>query len=276
MQLFNKSNLLFLLAIFAVGASDAQEQERNKRKAHRKGEVYAYWGWNRAYYGRSSVHFTGNDYNFTLHGVKGDDKPIGWNFHDFLDPTRVTIPQVNYRIGYFFKDNWAVSLGMDHMKYVVRPGQWVKSTGTINTPGFENAIVDGEYIYLNDDFLHLEHTDGLNYLNAELEYYHNFISSGFFKFNSIAGGGLGLLIPKTNATIMNNERHDKFHLAGWGLDAKVGAELLFWNLFFLRTELKEGLISMPDIRTTSNSSDKASQNILYLQWNYTFGFSWHF
>jgi len=84
------------------------------------------------------------------------------------------------------------------------------------------------------------------------------------------------VIPKTNATIMNNERHDKFHLAGWGLDAKVGAELLFWKLFFLRTELKEGVISMPDIRTTSNSSDKASQTILYLQWNYTFGFSWHF
>ncbi|WP_128331604.1 hypothetical protein [Apibacter sp. HY039] len=266
------SLLLFLLSsslTWVYGQTD-------KKNAHKKGEFYAYWGWNRAYYGRSSVHFTGNDYNFTLHGVKGDDKPIGWNFNDFLNPGRITIPQVNYRIGYFFKDNWAISLGMDHMKYVVRPGQWVKATGSIERPGYENQIVEGESTYLTDEFLHLEHTDGLNYLNVELEYYHNFIKAGFFKLNGIAGAGIGAVIPKTNATLMDKDRHDKFHLAGYGVDAKVGAELLFWKIFFLRTELKEGFIGLPDIRTSSDKSDKASQNILYLQWNYTFGVSWHF
>lgn len=269
-----KKLIIALLSALPLTTMVAQDN----KIAHRKGEVYAYWGWNRAYYGRSSVHFTGDDYNFTLHGVKGDDKPIGWNFHDFLNPGRVTIPQVNYRIGYFFKDNWAISLGMDHMKYVMRPGQWVKSTGEINRPGKEDLIKDGDYVYVNDDFLHLEHTDGLNYLNAELEYYHNLLQAGFFKFNGIAGGGLGAVIPKTNATLTfeDKERHDKFHFAGWGLDAKIGAELLFWKIFFLRTELKEGMISLPDIRTSSNKSDKASQTIVYLQWNYTFGCSWHF
>lgn len=37
----------------------------------------------------------------------------------YFDPVLFTIPQYNARLGYFFKDNWSISIGMDHMKYVM-------------------------------------------------------------------------------------------------------------------------------------------------------------
>ena len=34
---------------------------------YRKGAIFLYWGWNRAIYSNSDVHFRGNGYDFTLH-----------------------------------------------------------------------------------------------------------------------------------------------------------------------------------------------------------------
>jgi len=259
---------LCFLNVFVINA-------QNKEIAHKKGNVFFFWGWNRAFYSSSNIHFKGDDYDFTLHGVTSHDHPIPFSYEDYINPGNITIPQNNYKIGYFFKDNWAISLGTDHMKYIIDQNQEVKTDGYINHPGYENVIHDGKAV-TTEDFITFEHTDGLNYINAELEYYHNFIKYGVLKLNGLVGAGAGIMYPKTNAKLLDFERNDVFHFSGWGIDIKVGAELLFWNLFFLRTELKEGYINMPNIATTSSNNDSASQELLFLQWNYTFGFNWHF
>lgn len=244
-----------------------------KKIAHRKGEVYVTWGWNRGWYTDSDIRFRGDDYDFTLEDASASDKPLPFTFEDHLNPGRITIPQTNFKIGYFFKDNWAVSVGVDHMKYVMDQNQTVAVSGYNNHKGYENAFKDGQIDLSDEKFLKFEHTDGLNYINAELEYYPFIYEKGFFQINGILGGGAGVLLPKTNATLMDNVRHDDFHVAGWGINAKVGLELLFWKFFFLRTEGKEGFIDMQDIRTTHNSADKAQQYFFFAEWDYTFGVS---
>jgi len=263
--------IAFILILAAIPLGIFSQTE----PAYKKGKFFAFWGWNRAHYTNSTIHFKGDDYNFTLHRAKAHDKLSSISYHNYLQPNRITIPQTNFRVGYFFKDNMAISIGVDHMKYVMDQNQTVNITGHVR-PGFEDHVNADGSVKLTDDFLKFEHTDGLNYINAEFEYYHNFYKRGILKINGLVGGGAGFLLPKTNATLMGNERHDDFHLAGFGINGKVGADVLLWDLFFLRCEGKEGYINMPSIRTTSSSSDKASQHFWFAEIAFLFGFAWHF
>lgn len=80
-------------------------------------------------------------------------------------------------------------------------------------------------------------------------------------------------MPKTNTTLLNNERYDEFHLSGYGINATVGINVSFFNYFFVQTELKGGYINMPDIRTTQSPLDNASQDFFFAQLNIVFGVS---
>lgn len=254
-------------------ATNAQSGE----VAYKKGTFYAYWGWNRGYYTNTDIHMKGPDYDFTLYRVRAHDKVSPFSYHNYFQPNRITIPQTNFRIGYFFKDNMAISIGVDHMKYVMDQNQTVDIKGTVPS-AFKDNIIDGQ-IRLTDKFLMFEHTDGLNIINAEFEYFHNFFTYDFFKINGLVGGGLGFLLPKTNATLFagaGGERHDDFHLAGYALNAKIGIDLLFWDHFFIRSEGKEGYINMPSIRTTSSKKDKASQHFWFAEATIVFGGAWSF
>ena len=259
----------FFVLVLVFSSAIAQTEP-----AYKKGKFFAFWGWNRTHYTNSNIHFKGQDYDFTIHQAKAHDKLSTVNYKNYLQLDRVTIPQTNFRIGYFFKDNMAISIGVDHMKYVMDQNQTVNISGKVK-PGFEDHVVDGQ-VKLTEDFLMFEHTDGLNYINAEFELYHNFYKYQNLKINGLVGAGAGFLLPKTNSTLMGEERHDDFHLAGFGLNGKVGVDVLLWDLFFLRCEGKEGYINMPSIRTTSSSKDKASQHFWFAEIDFLFGFAWHF
>ena len=57
-----------------------------------------------------------------------------------------------------------------------------------------------------------------------------------------------------------------FHVAGYGLSAKVGLNFTFSSIFFVQTELKGGYINMNSIQTTYQEDiDKASQHFWFLQ-----------
>ena len=43
-----------------------------------------------------------------------------------------------------------------------------------------------------------------------------------FQINATEGIGGGVLLPKTNAKLLNKDRHDDFHLSGYGVSAKIG------------------------------------------------------
>jgi len=243
-------------------------------RADRTGKVYLYWGWNRAIFTGSDIHFTGDQYDFTLRDVKAFDRPTDFNAKTYLNPVSATIPQYNFRIGYWFKPNWNLSIGTDHMKYVVQAYQVVDINGTIagTGTGFDGNYSDAD-IPLTPDFLQFEHTDGLNYPNVEIRHALDLLTVGKLRIGITEGIGTGILYPKTNAVLMNNERNDRFHLAGYGMSAVVGLNIEFFRSFFIQTEAKGGYIRMPDIRTTTSKADKADQRFFFGQWNFVLGAS---
>src|SRR5690606_38459881 len=84
-----------------------------------------------------------------------------------------TIPQTNFKLGYFISDNYSIAIGMDHMKYVMPKDKIRVVDGYINLPSDDvGSVFNGVYYNQNslisEDFLHFEHTDGLNYVYLEL------------------------------------------------------------------------------------------------------------
>jgi len=259
----------------------AQDKIEEKYTQKNKGKIYFYWGGNRGYFTNSDITFSGNNYNITINNALANDKPKGWNI-DYLNPSRMTIPQTNVRIGYFINDKYSITLGYEHMKYVMAMDQKVSIDGYIDIPSSEggsiyNGIYNNSEMILKDDFITFEHTDGLNYINADITR-HDDISgwighwnTDIFQIQLNEGLGAGFVIPRTNSTVLNNANYDEFHLAGFGLSAKAGLTFTFFKHFQIQTDLKAGYINMYDVRTTSNASDRAKHDFWFFQTMIAFG-----
>ena len=253
---------------------------KEKYTAHNKGKFFIYWGGNRETYSKSDIRFTGENYDFVIQNAVAHDKPKGYHL-DYVNPARMTIPQTNFRMGYFITDHYNISIGFDHMKYVLNQNQTANVSGYVNLPATDNgSIYNGSYdntpvnFYTNysdvdtdtpPPFLTFEHTDGLNYIHSEITRVDD-ISSKIFKswnsdkiqINLTEGLGAGILLPKTNTRLLGKDRYDEFHISGFGISAKAGLNFTFFKHFFIQTEFKGGYIEMNDIRTTQNNAIKYS------------------
>ena len=88
------------------------------------------------------------------------------------------------------------------------------------------------------------------------------------------GIDVGVYMPRTNTTILGEERYDEFHISGFGFSAKAGLNLTFFKHFYLQTDFKYGYVNMPSIRTTNSKSDNAKQQFGFFESIYSFG--WRF
>lgn len=251
--------------------------------AYSKGQFYFNWGWNQAQYTKSDIHFEGAGYDFTLNDVVATDRPTHFKPDIYFNPETVTIPQTNIRFGYFVSDRWSVSIGYDHMKYVVRQFQTVQIEGDINVGSSYDGSYNGDDINLDYGFLKYEHTDGLNYVFVGADYWQplvNFKAMNPEFWNIQIYGSLGFdvgaYIPKSNVILLDYEQSDRFHFAGFGLSGNAALNINFWKYFYLSFQLKPGYVNLPDVWTTLNNDDKASQDFFFIQENLCLGFTTHF
>jgi hypothetical protein len=226
----------------------------------------------------SDIRFKGQHYDFTLKKVVATDRQTAFDPAIYFNPVKLTIPQTNFRIGYFFKDHYSISLAFDHMKYVMRQDQRVKMSGTISESGTEyDGTYDNEEIVLASDFLQYENTDGLNYVNVELGRHDRLIAhqgqngKDAVGLWTVEGVSAGFMFPRTDSHLLNNRRNNEYHVAGYGTSLKVGLRLELFSYFFIQSEVKGGYINMPNLRPTEFASEKAQQHFLFFQTNLLFG-----
>ena len=107
----------------------------------------------------------------------------------------MTVPQFNARIGYYFKEHWALSVGYDHLKYIYDDNNSVYLSGYIGSGVDEvtswEGTYSGEHVTTQNDYFHYENSDGLNYLRLELTRTDNFIQLGG-KDQFVLSSNLGL------------------------------------------------------------------------------------
>ena len=275
-----KTYIIILVALFlSVIGTIGQEKKSvtKKKKVINKGKFFVYWGWNWASYSNSDIRFKGADYDFTLSSVRARDRQTKFSVDSYFNLANITIPQTNYRIGYFFKENYTVSIGVDHMKYVMVDDQNVTIDGEINIGNTRyDGTYTGERIQLAEDFLKFEHTDGLNYLNIEVKRFDNIdhwfgLELDNLQINITEGFGVGVLYPRTDTSLLGKERHDDYHLSGWGISGGAGLNITFLKHFYIQADYKIGYINMPDIKTSLSALDSASQSFYFFQNNILIG-----
>lgn len=260
--------LFFVLCFIYSGLVQGQA---SIQPASRKGNIYFYWGWNRGLFSKSDIHFKGDNFDFTLQDVKAHDKPSS-DINNYINPFNVSIPQTNFRIGFFIKNNYTISAGFDHMKYVVTENQVTKISGTIsNTETIYDRSYLNDDITISPDFLKFEHTNGLNYINIDGRRFDEILNLNKIRINVTEGIGVGMLIPKTNTTLFNKNNNDEYHISGYGVSAVIGVNISFFKFFFIQSEVKNGFINMPDIRIASDNKAQASQSFLFTQFNIVLG-----
>ena len=248
---------------------------------NRKGRMFLGWGYNRAEFTKRNIHFKGNNtngnYDFTINNTVALDRQSDFAWDTYFNPAWFTVPQYDFTLGYYLTNKFALSINMDHMKYVMVEDQIANISGNINETGNPyNGIYNNTATKITEAFLTFEHTDGLNYANIEGSFTQDIYSSksGNFALETMMGVGMGALVPKSNVKLFNYPRNDAWHLAGYGVSSRLGVNFVFYKKFFLQVNLKGGFINMPNIVTRGTGvADRASQHFFFLQENVMLGFS---
>jgi hypothetical protein len=264
----------FYLASVILLLTNICTAQQGQNSSYKKGQLFFNWGWNRAAYTKSTLQMKGADYNLTLHKLTANDRLTPISFENYLQIDRITIPQTNMRIGYFIKNNLAIVLAIDHMKYVMNQDQIAEVEGEINREGVYKKSFSGS-MKITEDFLTFEHTDGLNYVNIGAEVYQSLFKNKkkTIDISYIYGANIGAMVPKTNVKFLDYERTDRFHLSGFGIEAKNAVQAKFFKHWLVRMEAAVGFIDMPNIILHKTGvQGRGKQNFAFAQLNWEIGY----
>ncbi len=258
----------FLVLLVFSGSAIAKDN-LPKFSKNKKGSLYFYFGYNRALFSKSDIHFSGPNYDFTLYDLEASDRPVAFGA-SYANPRTFSVPQYNYRLGYFFTNRFSLSFGMDHMKYVVNKDQMTTISGVI-TPEASTTYA-GTYlnqpIQMKEDLLQFEHTNGFNFLSLDAEYLQPIYATKNQVFSVLWNVGLGgvFMITKTDVRVMGDGLDNRFHLSGYSLAGKTGPRFEFYNRFFISGEIKGGYASLPSVLIKNSAPERADHNLSFLEY----------
>jgi len=237
-----KKYLIALLLISTAVTGFSQEDICNCPQQTKigKGTLYFSWGYNREVFSKSDIHFknTSNTFNqtkgynesydFTVYDVVAKDRP---GFKDMLR-TDLTIPQYNYRLGYFFnnKNDLGIEINFDHTKYIMQDWQTLHVKGTIH-----GQYIDQDTLIDPTNFLAFEHSDGANFLMLNIMKRKKLLVTKNKKhwISGIAKFGAGPVIPRTQITLFGEQINNRFHIAGYCVGAEIGLRYDFFKYIYL-------------------------------------------
>ena len=195
------------------------------------GMLYFSWGYNKEWYTRSSLHVSqpslGNDY--TLRRVEAHDNP-GWD-EDFFKK-ELTIPQYNYRLGYFFneKQDFAFEINFDHTKYIIRDGQIANIRGK-----YHGEPVDGDVEFSKQNGFNYYLNNGANFLLFNLvkkfELYKT--NNNYLKVDLLTKAGVGPVIPHVENTLFGDRNKDGFQIGGWNTGIETALKVTVLKYAYL-------------------------------------------
>lgn len=213
---------LFILIASATYAQNGQVKSKS-------GTFYFALGSHVAGYTHSDIYLKSNnsDFDFVLQNVKGtDDK--------FLKSTGGAM-QYDYKFGYYFnKKNFGIEYNFDHVKYFAKHDQTVKTVGTVNGQKVDESLPITTYVQ------NFEHSNGGNYITLNFVKWKDLAMSKDQKrvLNLLYKAGAGVVLPKTNSTVMNKQRDDTYNVAGYVLALEGGLRYNFLKNVYVESSLK--------------------------------------
>lgn len=236
-----------------------------------KGSFYFTWGYNRDWYTKSTIHFvntTTDNYNFTFYNAKAHDRP---DMQDFYKITSLTIPQYDMNLGYFFNDkrDLGIEVSWDHLKYIVTDNQVMHVKGEIRGQEIDKDTL------VTPSFVHLQHTNGNNYLMLNLVKREKLWKSKHLQLSAIGKVGAGPLISYTISSVLGNNDDGYFHYHGIVSALSVGLKLDIYRYFFLQTDVQGAWVDYTNTRLGADHQGLSTQHFYSLQYKYLlFGFNY--
>lgn len=270
--------ILLLFSLIISSNTLTFSQEENSKTT--KDSYYVYWGYNRSAYTKSNLRCIGKGYDFTMNNLRAKDNPEKFDPKVYFNPGKLTIPQFNIRFGYFFKDNWSVSIGYDHMKYVMNNNQWVSLYGHIDEGISDQWSGDynGEVVQTNNKFIHYENSDGLNYIRAELTNYHQWAAFGennWLRINSQIGISTGFILSFNDFNFGNEFDRKTISMSGYGVSLSGGVRIDFFNRLFIQSNLVGGMLHQLKVKTRpTDKFSNAKQIFGYTAFETVLGYAW--
>ncbi len=270
---------VFTTTIFFCPTVLLSQEKQNYSLKNSKGNFFVFWGYNRSAYAKSTIQVKGDTYNYTLYDMPAQDMPEKVTVKNYLDPGYFTVPQFNARAGFYITNKYLVSAGWDHMKYKTQNGVTVKITGTIDKEASERyaGTYNNDLITVyHDSLVKIEHSDGLNVIQLNLERHDLLLVNPKenLGLTTILGAGINFPMPWTNATVFGVRNDDRPHFTGFGFSIFGGIKFLFFKRIFIQGLLQTGYLHMPGIVITpKGGTERASQNIGYLQGMVVLGYS---
>lgn len=192
-----------------------------------KGAFYFSWGYNKEWYTHSDVKVNQPALNsqYTFNQVQSHDNP-GWDKGLFSIP--LSIPQYNYRIGYFFNQQkgLAFEINFDHTKHIIQDGQSVQVTGILNGRQVDTTLQfsasNGFYYFLNN---------GANFLlfNLVKRWHWYEAKSGKFTLDALGKAGIGPVIPHVQNQLFGKDNQEGFQLGGWNIGVEAALRATFFK-----------------------------------------------
>jgi hypothetical protein len=213
----------------------------------KKGMFYFSAGSHRAFYSPSTIRLVSNgdpSFDFTLEKLKARDDQ-GIKFH--------TSPQYSYNLGYYsFKKNIGIEYQFDHVKYIVIQGQVARLKGHIEEEHYNADTV------IHSGFVQLEHTDGANYAMLNLVKWKNLSTSKNQKrsLDLFLKAGGGIVIPKTNSTIMGKHYDNQYAISGYVIGVEPGIRYNFLKNFFASASIKGAYANYNKFRIADGSGSQ--------------------
>ena len=263
--------------ILVVLALPVWAQETATKNHARFKSFYFYWGYNRAYYNRSDIHFKGDGYDFTLERAWAEDMPEKFDPSVYFNPLQLTVPQFNFRIGYYLRPDLSISMGWDHMKYHLIPTQYIRINGFIDPTKYPLENHSGEfqheYFLYNPGFMNYHHSDGFNFVRVGLEKRMPFWHSRNGKVSGALYGGpsIGFMLPWTDFTFFGENYRNKPHVSGFGASVNCGGRLEIGPHFFVQVNAQCGWTSLGDILLQWPDDARASQRIAFFERSWALG-----
>ena len=190
---------------------------------------YFAWGYNAEWYSHSTISVSqpafGN--NYQLRDISGADR-IGW---DKLFFHALTVPQYNYRLGFFFKKHpsWGFEINFDHTKYQLIAGQDAHIVGSIH-----NQHVDTNMIIQNGYFV-WKLNNGANFFcfNITKRFFIGATKNRKFRLYNIFKAGAGPTVPHVENILLGEANTPHFQLGGWNVGLEANYRLEIGRFFYM-------------------------------------------
>ena len=241
-----------------------------------KGAIFFSWGFNRSFYTDSKIHFEGNGHNFDLSQVRGEDNQSNRFSGNFYNPLSWTKTQYNVKLGYYFKNKWAMTIALDHMKYQIVDNSGARLNGQVTFTKDEDVYFNEDLsfyhgnwlskpVIIDKDYFDYNTNGGMNYLHFEWtksrELY-NYNTKRPLVINAYMGFGTGVIISNVNYTFKNQYNVKARSFSGYGASVLGGVRVEFFRRLYLYSNISFGVLHQVHAKTIDSDSFAYARQLL--------------